>query len=137
VISYNPSEKCGYSGTFTENIATIRRFEGLIIDYLPALQEKRLIQKYSGDDYEFASKFVELARKTRDFYRRGKFRTPLTTGNLKNYARLFSEQNLAESDVVEIASSLYPEDEREQFRRLYEEGGEIDVEKLKEEQTEE
>ena len=30
VISYNPSEKAGYSGTFMENIATIRRFEGLV-----------------------------------------------------------------------------------------------------------
>jgi MoxR-like ATPase len=27
VISYNPSEKSGYSGTYLENIATIRRFE--------------------------------------------------------------------------------------------------------------
>jgi len=141
VISYNPAEKSGYSGTFLSNIATIRRFEGLVVDYLDATSEKRLISdlikeratttEAKRDAYDFASKFVELARKTRDFYKRGKLRAPLTTGNLKNYALLFATQNMHETDIIDIASSMYPEDERDQFKRLFEESGEIDVEKLK------
>jgi len=131
VISYNPSEKSGYSGTFIENIATIRRFEGLIIDYLPPIAEKRLIKKYCPDNYDFVSKFVEIARKTRDLFKRGKLRTPLTTGNLINYAKLYHKKGLAESDIIEIASSLFPEDERALFKDLFEKSGEIDPETLK------
>ena len=131
IISYNPSEKSGYSGTFLENIATIRRFEGLIIDYIDRKDEIDLIRDANGGDYDFAVKFVEIARKTRDLYKRGKLRTPLTTGNLLNYAKLSDKKNLSEQDLIEIASSLYPEDERELFTRLFEEKGEIDVEKAK------
>jgi len=131
IISYNPAEKSGYSGTFISNIATIRRFEGLIIKYLSPIHEIRLIKKYSGGNYDFAAKFVEIANKTRDLYKRGKLRTPLTTGNLINYARLYHEKHLSEEDIIEIASSLYPEEERSQFMRLFEDSSEIDVEKLK------
>jgi MoxR-like ATPase len=131
VISYNPSEKSGYSGTFLENIATIRRFEGLVIDYIDRKDEIDMIRDASGGDYDFAVKFVEIARKTRDLYKRGKLRTPITTGNLLNYAVLFNKKSLSEADLVEIASSLYPEDERDLFTRLFEEKGEIDVEKAK------
>ena len=125
VISYNPSEKSGYSGTFLENIATLRRFEGLIIDYLESKQEKQLIKSYSAD-YEFASKFVELAIKTRTLYREGKLRTPLTTGNLINYAMLHKE-DLSDSEIIEIASSLFTEEQREVFKRLFEETEKLEL----------
>lgn len=131
VISYNPSEKAGYSGTFMENIATIRRFEGLIIEYLSPMAETRLIKKHSGGKYDFARKWVEIASKTRDLYKRGKLRTPITTGNLINYARLFDKKSLSEHDLIEIASSLYPEEEREMFIRLFEESGDLDIDALK------
>jgi len=130
VISYNPAEKMSYSGTFLGNIATLRRFEGLIIDYLLPRDERRLIQKYC-DDYDFVSKFVEIANKTRDLYKRGQLRSPLTTGNLINYARLYNEKNLAEEDIIEIASSMFSDDERDIFKRLFEETGEIDIDKIK------
>jgi len=133
IISYNPAEKSGYSGTFMSNIATIRRFEGLIIDYLPKYAGGRSGNaRDAGKAYEFASQFVELARKTRDMYKRGNLHTPLTTGNLINYAKLFYEQKLAKGDIIEIASSLYPDNEREQFKRLWEESSEINVKNLKE-----
>jgi len=121
IISYNPAEKSGYSGTFLSNIATIRRFEGLIIDYLSPFRETKLIQKHCDNNYDFARQFVELANKTRDLYKRGKLRTPLTTGNLINYAKLYQKEKLSKAEIIEIASSLYPEDEREQFKRLFEE----------------
>lgn len=130
VISYNPSEKSGYSGTFIENIATIRRFEGLIIDYLSPKNERDLIQKFSGK-YDFAAKWVEIAKKTRTEYENGKLRTPLTTGNLINYAKLFKAK-MAEEDIIDIASSLYTaKEERALFLSFYEDSDEIDVQKLK------
>ena len=134
VISYNPSEKIGYSGTFLENIATIRRFEGLVIDYIDRKDEIDLIKSYTND-YDFSVKFVEIARKTRELYRKSKLKTPLTTGNLINYAKM--KKSLSEEDLIEIASSLYPEDERPTFKRLFEEKGDIDLEKLKEEEKKE
>jgi MoxR-like ATPase len=135
VISYNPSEKNGYSGTFTENIATIRRFEGLVIEYLGKQQERRLLQKFAGDKrYDFCCKFIEIGAKTRTLYRDGKLRTPLTTGNLINYAKLL-KHGVSEEDIIEIASSLFPEEERNLFRSLFEDNAELNVEKLKEQDT--
>lgn len=133
VISYNPSEKSGYSGTFIENIATIRRFEGLIIEYLSPQKERTLIAKFAGK-YDFSAKFVEIATKTRTEYEAGKLRTPLTTGNLINYAKLY-KYGVSEEDIIDIASSLYTaKEERDLFRSFFENSDEIDVEKLKKEQ---
>jgi MoxR-like ATPase len=135
VISYNPSEKAGYSGTFIENIATIRRFEGLIIEYLSPQKERELIKKFSGN-YDFSAKWVEIARKTRTEYESGKLRTPLTTGNLINYAKLF-KNGMAEDDLSEIASSLYTaKEERDLFLSFYEGNDEVDVAKMKKEAEE-
>jgi MoxR-like ATPase len=130
VISYNPSEKSGYSGTFIENIATIRRFEGLIIEYLSPQKERELVKKFSGN-YDFSAKFVEIAKKTRTEYENGKLRTPLTTGNLINYGKLYKAK-MSEEDIIDIASSLYTaREERNLFRSFFEDSSEIDVEKLK------
>jgi MoxR-like ATPase len=132
VISYNPSEKSGYSGTFIENIATIRRFEGLIIEYLSPQKERELIKRFSGN-YDFSAKFVEIATKTRTEYEAGKLRTPLTTGNLINYAKLY-KYGMAEEDIIDIASSLFTaKEERDLFLSFFEDSGELDVEKLKKE----
>jgi MoxR-like ATPase len=131
IISYNPTEKTGYSGTFMQNIATIRRFEGLVIDYLSETEEKKLLKDVSGN-YEFSAKFVSLANKTRKLYRESKLRTPLTTGNLINYGKLFKAKELDEDEIIVIASSLYPEDEISMFKRLYEESAKIDLRKVRE-----
>ena len=135
VISYNPSEKSGYSGTFLENIATIRRFEGLIIEYLSPQKERQLIAKFSGN-YNFAAKWVELAHKSRTEYENGKLRCPLTTGNVLNYAKLY-KNGMAEDDLVEIASSLYSaKEERNLFLSFYENNDDLDIERLKKMQAE-
>jgi len=135
IISYNPSEKAGYSGTYLENIATIRRFEGIRVKYLSAMHERKLIQANAGNDeklaYKFAAKWVELANKTRNMYKDNKLKTPLTTGNLVNYAKFYSA-GMAEDDILEIASSLYPEDEQNQFKKCFEDSAEIDIGKIKE-----
>ncbi len=129
IIAFNPTEKSGYSGTCIQNIATMRRFEGIIVDYLGELEERQLIKAVCGN-YEFSAKWVEIARKTRDYYRKGKLRTPITTGNLINYAKLWKDHT-AEDEIVEIAKSLYPEEEWTQFARFYEEAGKIDFKTLK------
>lgn len=129
IIAFNPTEKSGYSGTCIQNIATMRRFEGIIVDYLDEIEERKLI-KAVCTNYEFSAKWVEIAKKTRDYYRKGKLRTPITTGNLINYAGLYKD-GLAEEEIIEIAKSLYPEDEWSQFVRFYEEAGKIDFKTLK------
>lgn len=132
VISYNPSDKAGYSGTFIENIATIRRFEGLIIEYLSPRKERALVKRFSKN-YNFSAKFVEMAGKTRIEYENGKLRTPITTGNLINYGKLYAD-GMSEEDIVDIASSLYTaKEERNLFLAMFEDSKGIDIEKLKSE----
>jgi MoxR-like ATPase len=131
-ISYNPSEKSGYSGTFLENIATIRRFEGLLIEYLSPQKERQLITKFAGK-YDFSARWVEIAHKTRTEYENGKLRTPITTGNLINYGKLY-KAGMSEDDLIEIASSLFTaKEERNLFLSFYENSDDIDIEKLKKE----
>jgi MoxR-like ATPase len=130
VISYNPSDKAGYSGTFIENIATIRRFEGLIVEYLSPQKERQLITKFAGK-YDFSARWVEIAHKTRTEYENGKLRTPITTGNLINYGKLY-KAGMSEDDLIEIASSLFTaKEERNLFLSFYENSDDIDIEKLK------
>lgn len=120
VISYNPSEKAGYSGTFIENIATIRRFEGIVVEYLSVSRETKLLQALTKNSYDWCRKFVELGNKSRIAYKEGKLRTPITTGNLLNYARL-RKAGLSDNELIEIASSLFAESERGTFLRCWEE----------------
>jgi len=120
IISYNPSEKQGYSGTFIENIATLRRFEGLVIDYLPISKEVKLLQRFYPENYNWCRKMVEIANKTRILYKNGELRLPLTTGNLINYAKL-KKAGLEDSQILEIILSLFPENERSLVRSLAEE----------------
>ena len=135
VISYNPSEKAGYSGTFIENIATIRRFEGLIVEYLSPQKERQLVTKFSGN-YDFSAKFVEIAKKTRTEYENGKLRTPITTGNLLNYGKLY-KNGMCEEDIIEIASSLFTaKEERNLFMSFFENSDDLDIEKLKKQDAE-
>jgi len=117
------------SGTFIQNIATMRRFEGLVVDYLSETEETKVVKTFSGN-YNFARKFVMLAGKTRKLYKEGKLRTPLTTGNLINYAKMWKD-HLSEEEIIEIAKSLYPEDEWTMFTRLYEETTKLDLKTLK------
>ena len=124
VISYNPTEKSGYSGTHMCNIATLRRFEGLEIEYLSALKEMDIVKELCNN-YNFAQKFVEIANKTREAYRQGKLRMPITTGNLINYAKLFTH-GVSEDDIIKIISSMYGEEEKPTFEKFVERNGELE-----------
>lgn len=128
VISYNPCERLGYSGTFNDNIATLNRFEGLEVGYLPKQKEIELMMKQLSKmqktdrrkAYEFAYKFTELAIKTRDLYVNGDLKSPITTRNLINYAKLYQDTSLSETDIIEIASTLFTSAQRETFKNLFE-----------------
>ncbi|MFQ6075329.1 MAG: AAA family ATPase [Candidatus Bathyarchaeia archaeon] len=119
-IAMNPYEKIGYSGTFQTNIAQMRRFESLVFDFLSPKSETELLLKVY-DDYEWVRRLVEFVNKIRILYRRGELTTPITTGNLRNYCA-FVREGLDEREIVEIASSLFLEEERPVIRRLWEEG---------------
>ena len=124
VISYNPAEKSGYSGTHMCNIATLRRFEGLEIQYLSAIKEIDIIKGISNN-YQFSEKFVELANKTREAYKTGKLRMPITTGNLINYAKMFLN-GMCDDDLITVISSMYGEEEKETFNKFIEKNGELE-----------
>lgn len=126
VVSFNPAEKSGYAGTFIQNIATMRRFEGQVIKYLPIKDETKLVMKYCNGDYDWARKWVEFANKTRGLYLNGNVRTPVTCGNLINYGKLHSD-GVADEDLIEIVQSLYSELERETIQRQFEESEELHI----------
>jgi len=52
---------------------------------------------------------------------------PITSGNLINYARLF-KSGLSESEIIEIASSLFRESERDLFKRMFESAEKLSLE---------
>jgi len=121
IISMNPFEKEGYTGTFRTNIAQMRRFETLVLDYLDMRTEVKILTKILND-YEFCRRLVEFANKVRTNYKEGNLSTPITTGNLINYCRM-KKEGLDEKEIVEIACNLFLEEERSKVKALWE-GGE-------------
>lgn len=136
VIDMNPYEKAGYSGTFQTNIAQMRRFESLRLEYLGPLRETQYIQgnlrvtnggpieieRVRRAEYELVRRYVEFANKTRTLYRLGKLSTPVTTGNVINYVALW-EHGLRDSEIMEVVQGMYLEDEAQEVKRLFEGGG--------------
>jgi len=118
VISMNPYEKAGYTGTFQTNIAQLRRFETLVLDYLSPLQEIKLLKRYT-DNYNICKRLTNFAGRTRTSYRKGEISLPVTSQNLINYILLLKE-GLGEQDIVEICCNMYPEEERSKVRTLFE-----------------
>lgn len=118
IISNNPFDKIGYSGTHMINIATLRRFEPLWCYYLSIRAEVDMLMKHF-DDYEWVRRLVEFADKVRTNYKEGKLTMPLTTGNLINYAKL-KRDGLRDNKIVEIAVGHYLEEERPIVKKLFE-----------------
>lgn len=119
IVTMNPYEKSGYAGTHQMNIATMRRFEPIYVQYLSAMKETELLQK-TYNDYDWVRKLVEFANKTRILYREGKLTMPLTTGNLMNYAGLKS-LDMNDARIISIAAAHYLDEERPTVKRLWEE----------------
>jgi len=118
IISMNPAEKAGYTGTFNMNIALVRRFETVIVDYMNTLHEVQLLKEH-GANHAMARRLVEFANKTRRLYSEGELSTVITTGNLINYVKLLSA-GLEEREIIEIASAMFLTEERELVVKLWE-----------------
>jgi MoxR-like ATPase len=113
IVGMNPAERAGYSGTFTMNIAQLRRFESLELTYLSQQQESRLLETQTKCSHEQAMKYVAMAGQTRALYRVGRLATPITTGNLLNYARLEVLERLSDTEISEIMTAMYPQNEHD------------------------
>lgn len=120
VVSMNPYEKAGYAGTFQSNIAQRRRFETIRMTWLSELRESEMLMEKTGIGWEFSRRLTSFADKTRKAYREGLLTTPVTTGNLLNYARLHKRE-VDEKQIVDIVCGMYLEEEAEKVRRLWEE----------------
>jgi hypothetical protein len=69
--------------------------------------------------HEEAMKFVSMANQTRILYRVGKLSTPITTGNLLNYARLLVQERLKDRDIMDIMAAMYLQTERDTVMGLW------------------
>lgn len=119
IIGMNPAERAGYTGTFTMNIAQLRRFESLQLEYISELTESKFLMDKTGVGYEDSKKFVAMGTQTRTLYRVGILATPLTTGNLENYCKLQSAEKLRMEDISDIMVAMYPQGEQEMVRALW------------------
>lgn len=119
VISMNPYEKAGYAGTFQGNIAQKRRFEIIRMQWLEIPTEIDLVEKRTGVEHEFAGRIVEFADKTRNAYREGVVSTPITTGNVLNYCKLYNA-GLSDKQIISIAKGQFLEEEASKIERLWE-----------------
>jgi len=134
IVGMNPAERAGYSGTFTMNIAQLRRFESLELGYLSQQAESRLLETQTKCSHEQAMKYVAMAGQTRALYRVGRLSTPITTGNLLNYARLEVQEKLKDPEIAEIMGAMYLQTERDTVNALWK--GKTSAEQImKEEET--
>jgi MoxR-like ATPase len=130
VIAMNPHEKVAYGGTVEENLAQVRRFETIRLDWLRIDQETKIVKAYcspTAEGYAFARKMSEWANKIRRNYRNNNLTAVLTTENLKTYGSWHKEGSLVEKEIVEIALGLFPEEERDGVNRLWEAKEDIDL----------
>jgi len=119
IIGMNPAERAGYAGTFTMNIAQLRRFESLELSYLSQQSESRLLETQTKCSHEEAMKYVSMANQTRALYRVGRLSTPITTGNLLNYARLSIQEKLKDAEIADIMAAMYLQTERDTVNALW------------------
>jgi nitric oxide reductase NorQ protein len=121
IISYNPHEKSGYVGTFADNIAQVRRFESIRLNYLDIITETKYLMQVTKKDYNTCLKFANFANKVRRNYLLGELSNVITTGNLINYIKMLDE-GLSEQEIIEIASNNFMLEEREKVINLWENG---------------
>jgi MoxR-like ATPase len=134
IIGMNPAERAGYAGTFSMNIAQLRRFESLELGYLSQQAESRRLETETKCSHEQAMKYVAMAGQTRALYRVGRLSTPITTGNLINYAKLEVQEKLKDPEIAEIMGAMYLQTERDTVNALWK--GKTSAEQImKEEET--
>jgi len=123
ILTMNPETRSEYSGRFQVDVAQRRRYVWLWVDYLSPNAERRYLWELTGRNPKYRkviSRLVEWANRTRELYKIGELRLPVTTGNLKAAMKLIAEKGMNVDRVVEIISYMYPtEVERERVMSLW------------------
>jgi hypothetical protein len=101
------------------NIAQLRRFESLELGYLSLGNEAGLLKSQAKCSHEQAMRYVSMAAQTRALYRVGRLSTPITTGNLLNYAKLEVQEKLKDSEIADIMAAMYLQAERDTVNALW------------------
>jgi len=122
IIAYNPSEKSEYAGTFQMNIAFLRRFEGFWVDYLPEEEERNMLEGM-GLNLSDASRLTQFAAFTRQAYQDGDLTTPITLGNIKEYAKLIVQFGIDLDEILKLVLGKYPEAQHSVIEALWGQSG--------------
>ena len=125
VIGMNPAEKSQYVGTIGMNIAQLRRFESLEVRYMSSAAETQAVlaqvpEMNNPKDKQVLAKWISYADVTRKHYADGDLGTPITTGNIINYCKMYKDktEGMSEFDILEIIESMYRADERQLLKNL-------------------
>ncbi len=118
IITYNPSEKSEYAGTQALNIALTRRFEGIEVGYLPATVEMKILKKL-GLSHRDADKFCQMAQFTREAYLEGELITPITLGNMKNWAKMVVEDGIEMTEILRLILGMYPQSQHGKVKKFW------------------
>lgn len=119
IIGMNPAERSGYTGTFTMNIAQLRRFESLQLTYVSEEAEAQYLMDKTGANYEDVRELIVMGQNTRTLYKFGILASPITTGNLLNYCNLLEKSKLRRDDIADIVVAMYPQNEQEMVQALW------------------
>jgi len=116
ILTMNPWDQAGYTGTNQLNIAMLDRFNILEVDYLSVREETKLLQNYN-EKYEDCRKWAEFAAKSRRAYVNAEVTNAITTRNLIDYVQYVKV--LPEKQVVQLALNQFITDEREKVAKWW------------------
>lgn len=106
------------------NIAQLRRFESLELHYLEENVERQVVKAQVPNAKDSDVKhLVAVAVDSRTLYHRGLIATPLTTGNVLNYAKMYATENADDDAIGVIIQSMYPVEEEGQYMQMLWKGG--------------
>lgn len=118
IIAMNPCDSPGYPNVFLRNIASVRRFSWIRLEYLSATAELTLLDQFPGD-YPIKRRLVDFANRARNSYMQNRISIPITTANLIKYLKFLAD-GLAETDIHSIVLDQYPDEERGTVDKLLE-----------------
>jgi MoxR-like ATPase len=126
IIAMNPAEKAQYVGTIGMNIAQLRRFESVEIDYMPYTSERQAIitalpEINNQKDLIEVKNLLAIAAQTRSKYRNGEIGNPITTANIINYLRMYKdkEKPMPPDDIRDTILSMYKESEQDAIKAIF------------------
>lgn len=117
-IAMNPADHPAYPGTNQANIAQMRRFCPIEIDYLEEGAEVKLLQK-NNKDYDTCKKWVSFAHNVRTAFKAGELTSSvISTADLQNYVACLAN-GMREDRILKDALSNFREAERSSVERFF------------------